>query len=270
MEIIEDVIQNYFSAFFEFEFLIKDKARGDWNKANILINNDHEARKVWNNIENALKDFRSLISDVGYAQLAAENHSLYDIIKDLSIVQESRTDIATFLENFRDEWEWKIEHGHIGDVELLDALNAFFSLPNYDPDGWLKRKFLIGDILFVKDTSKITWKTKAAFKEACIAFLYGLNLATLSVVRSVLESALKECFVEFSDQTLGWIVNVGWTKIDRLRQHSDLNDKARRIMQVGNQVLHQTDESKISHLLNEFYTLTVLQDLREILEFFYV
>ena len=269
MENIEDAIRNYFSAYFELESLIKDKAKGDWNKAELLIDNDNRAREVWNNIEDALKSFRSLISNVGFAQVTAEYHSLCDIIKRLPGVQKSYTDIASFLEHFRDEWEWKIEEGYIEDGERLDALDAFFTLPNYDPDGWLKRKFLIGGVLFVEDTSKITWKTEAAFKEACIAFLYGLNLATLSVARSVLESALKECFVEFADQTLGWIVNIGWTKIDRLRQNSDLNDKARRIMRAGNQVLHQTDEAKISHLLNELYARTVLQDLREILEFLY-
>ena len=101
MENIEDVIRNYYSAYFELENLIKDKAKGDWNKADILINNDNEARKVWSNIEDAQKDFRSLISDVGFAQLPAEYHSLCDIIKNLPGAQESHTDISAFLEHFR-------------------------------------------------------------------------------------------------------------------------------------------------------------------------
>lgn len=269
MEKIDDVIQDYFKAYFELESLVQDKAKGDWNKAETLINNDRRAGQAYTNIEDALKSFRRLTSDVGFAQVTAGYHSLYAMIKGLSEVQKSYTGIAGFLEHFRDEWESKIEEGHIEDGDLLDALDAFFTLPNYDPDGWLRRKFLIGGILLVEDIQKISRKTETAFKEACIAFLYGLNLATLSVARSVLESALKESFPEFADQTLGGIINKGWTTIDRLRQNSDLNNKARRIMRAGNQVLHQTEEARISHLLNELYARTVLQDLREILEFLY-
>jgi|GEM_PF-3244569 len=269
MENIEEVIRNYFAAYFELESLIKDKAKGDWNKAELLINNDSAARQVYNKIDDALRDFMRLTSDVGFAQMSAEYQALYDMVKRLPGAQKEYTAIAGFLEHFRDEWEWKIEEGHIEDGDLLDALDAFFTLPNYDPDGWLKRKFLIGGVLFVADTGKISRKTAAAFREACIAFLYGLNLATLSAARSVLESALKECFPEFIDETLGWFINVGWTKIDRLRQNSNLNDKARRIMRAGNQALHQTEEAKIAHLLNELFARTVLQDLREILEFLY-
>ncbi len=269
MENIEEVIRNYFAAYFELESLIKDKAKGDWNKADILINNDSEARQVFNKIDDALRNFMRLTSDVGFAQMSSEYQSLCDMIKKLPGAQKEYRDIAGFLDHFRDEWEWKIEEGHIGDGDLLDALNAFFTLPNYDPDGWLKRKFLIGGVLFVEDTSKISKKTAAAYKEACIAFLYGLNLASLSVARSVLESALKECFPDFTNETLGWFINIGWTKVDRLRQNSNLNNKAKRIMQAGNQALHQTEEAKIAHLLNELYARTVLQDLREILEFLY-
>ena len=269
MESIEEVIRNYFTAYFELESLVQDKARGDWNKADTLINNDKRAREVYNNFEDALKSFRHLTSDVGFAQVTAEYNSLYATLKGLYSRQKPYTAIAGFLEHFRDEWEWKIEEGHIDDGDLLDALDAFFTLPNYDPDAWQRRKFMIGGLLLVEGTQKVSKKTETAFREACVAFLYGLNIAAISVARSVLESALKECFPEFADQSLGGIINNGWTTVDRLPQRSDLNDKARRIMRAGNQVLHQTDEAKISHLLNELYARTVLQDLREILEFLY-
>jgi hypothetical protein len=270
MQNIEDVIRNYFTAYFELESLVRDKAKGDWNKAVILINNDEQATQIYNNIEDALRNFRRLTSEVGFAEVTTEEYfSMCDIIKKLPEVQKPHAPIAGFLEHFRDEWEWKIEEGHIEDGDILDALDAFFNLPNYDPDGWLRRKFLIGGIILVDNKQTISKKTETAFKEACIAFLYGLNLATLSIARSALESALKESFLELANQSLGSIINNGWYTIDSLRQNTDLNDKARRIMRAGNQVLHQTEEARISHLLNELYARSILQDLREILEFLY-
>jgi hypothetical protein len=269
MQNIEDAIRNYFTALFELESLVRDKAKGDWNKALILINNDEQAKELYNKTEDALKNFRRLTSEVGFAATTEEYFSMCDIIKKLPGVQKPHAPIAGFLEHFRDEWEWKIEEGHIKDGDLLDALNAFFELPNYDPDAWLRRKFLIGGIILVGNKQTISKKTETAFKEACIAFLYGLNLATLSIARSVLESALKESFPELANHPLGSIINSDWYTIDDLRQNIDLNKKATKIMRAGNQALHQIEEARFSCLLNELYARSILQDLREILEFLY-
>lgn len=165
MDNIEDVILDYYKAFFALESLINDKAKGDWNKAEMLINNDYGARQVYNNVQDALKNFRRLTSDVGFVQLTADFQILYDLLKKRCEVQKPSAYLAGFLEHFRDEWEWKIEEGHIEDGDLLEALNAFFTLPNYDPDGWLRRKFLTGGLLVVEDTKKISRKTETVLRK---------------------------------------------------------------------------------------------------------
>jgi len=80
--------------------------------------------------------------------VTSQYHSLYAALKNLPDIHKPHAKIAGFLEHFRDEWEWKIEEGHIDDGDLLDALDAFFTLPNYDPDAWLRRKFMIGGVSF--------------------------------------------------------------------------------------------------------------------------
>lgn len=271
MNIIERTIQNYLKAYIKLKSLIQDKTKGDWNKATMLINNDSKALEAYNDLESAINKFRKLTSEVDFVQISPEFHSFYDHIKDLSAVQKSPTPIACFLEHYRDEWECKIEEGHIPDEDgsLIDALDAFFNLPNYDPDGWLQRKFMLGGLLLVNDATKISKKTKIAFKEACIAFIYGLPLAAISVGRSALESSLRECFPKYSNENLGWFVNRGWSEIDKLQQNNDLNEKARKIMRSGNQALHQVKEGKINYLLTELFARTILMDLRDILEFLY-
>lgn len=269
MDNIENIIRDYFTAYFQLESLIQEKAKGDWNKAGILLNNNEQVQQIWERVEIALKNFRNLTCDVGFMQVNEQYHSLYSILKRLPGVQKNYTDIAGFLEHFRDEWEWKIEEGHIEDGDLLDALDAFFRLPNYDPDGWLKRKFMIGGVIIVDNNKKLPIKVETSFREACTAFLYGLNLAAISVSRSVLESVLKDCFPEFANEGLGGFLHNSWFKIEKLQKNSDLNKKALRIMRAGNQAMHETTEAKISRLLNELYARTVIQDLREIIEFLY-
>lgn len=269
MDNIEHIIQNYLEARLKLESLIQEKAKGDWNKATILINNDSKALEIYNNLESAINKFRKLTSEVDFIQIAPEYHTLYAHVKDLSAEQKNPTLIAGFLEHYRDEWEWKIEEGHIVDEDgsLIDALDAFFNLPNYDPDGWLQRKFMLGGLLLVSDATKISKKTKIAFKEACVAFIYGLHLAAISVARSTLESSLRECFPKYSNETLGWFVNRGWSEIDKLQQNNDLNEKARKIMRAGNKALHHG--KKIDYLLTELYAQNILLDLRDILKFLY-
>jgi hypothetical protein len=266
---IKQAILKYLEAYLKFHDLVAEKGKGDWNRAALLVKNDEQARQIYNDMDEALKSFRRLASEVGLAELPAAFISLCESMSERTDERHPQLRIALFLEHFREEWEWKIEEGHIEDGDLLDALDAFFALPEYDPDGWLKRRFLIGGLLLVREVRGISRKTKATFYEACVSFIYGLNLAAISLARSVLESALKENYSFLEGQTLGIIVNEGWTKIDKLRRRPELREKARGIWLAGNQALHEHRKDKVVHTLNELYARSVLLDLKEILEFLY-
>ena len=45
MERVDDIIIRYYKAWLEFSRLIDEKAKGDWSKADLLINNNGEPNK---------------------------------------------------------------------------------------------------------------------------------------------------------------------------------------------------------------------------------
>jgi len=61
----------------------------------------------------------------------------------------------------------------------------------------------------------------------------------------------------------------GWHKIEDLKNHRQLNEKAERILKAGNEALHERVDTKVRQLINELSTRTMLEDLKIILEYLY-
>ena len=177
--------------------------------------------------------------------------------------------VTGFLEHIRDEWEGKTENGDVEDWGIVGALNVFFSLPSYDPDAWLKRRFLIRGVRISSNSTNIPQKIEIGFREACTCFIYGQNIASAALARSVMDAAFKDKFECFKNMKLGDIIRKGWYKIAELKNQQQLNEKAKKILNAGNDALHEHGDNKVRQLINELSTRTVLEDLQKILEYLY-
>jgi len=269
MERVDDIIIRYYKAWLEFSRLIDEKAKGDWSKADLVINNNGRAKQVLDEMYEALSDFEQSTSAGKLYQVSDDFISLCDEMLQKLDNGSSKASVTGFLEHIRDEWENKTEVGDVEDWGIVDALRVFFSLPNYNPDAWLRRRFLIRGVRISSSSKNIPKKIEIAFREACACFIYGQNLATSALARAVIEAVLKEKFKVFRNMTLGKIIKKGWYKIDQLKRHPELNEKAKKIWKVGNEALHQNEDNKVRQLINELNAQTVLINLKELLEYLY-
>jgi len=206
MENVNEIIIRYYKSYFELSNLIDKKAKGDWSKADLLINNNDRAKQVLDEMDEALSDFEQSTSAGKLYQVSDDFISLCDKMLQKLDNRSSKASVAGFLEHIRDEWEDKTEAGDVEDWGIVDALKVFFNLPNYDPDAWLKRRFLIRGVRISSSSKNIPKKIEIGFNEACSCFIYGQNLATSALARSVMETALKEKFIVFKDMGLRNII----------------------------------------------------------------
>src|SRR3990172_5824518 len=192
------------------------------------------------------------------------DNRLKEVVKDSS----NECSINGFLEHIREEWE-----GKIGDmdhaIKIVESLGDFFKLPNYDPDGWLKRKFILrGVYIPVNKVKNINKTVVQGFHESFSCFIYGNYLATIAMARSVLEFSLRDKFKEFCNHTLDEIINKIWNSVPALKNKDNYRAKADFIRITGNDVLHK-DDIKRRQLINEHTTLIVLSYLKELIKFIY-
>lgn len=269
MENVTNIIIRYYKACFELSNQINEKAKGDWSKAELLILNDDRAKQVFDEMEEAKSDFEQATSAGKLYQVSNDFDSFCETMLQKIDGRSSMASVTGFLVHIRDEWEGKTEDGDVEDWGIVGALNVFFSLPNYDPDAWLKRRFLIRGVRISSSSRNIPQKIEIGFSEACTCFIYGQNLATSALARSVMEAALKDKFKVLKNLLLGDIIHKGWHKIDELRKHQELNEKAERIWKAGNEALHEHEDYKVRQLINELSTRTILEDLQKILEYLY-
>lgn len=270
MENLNEIIIRYYKACFELSNLIDEIAKGDWSKAELLINNNDRAKQVYDEMEEAKSDFEQSTSAGKLYQVSDDFVSLCNsMLQKLDNRSNNKASVTGFLEHIQDEWEGKTENGDVEDWGIVDALKVFFSLPNYDPDAWLKRRFLIRGVRISSSSKNIPKKIEIGFSEACACFIYGQNLASSALARSVMEAALKDRFIVFKNMGLGDIIHNGWYKIDQLKKHSELNAKAKKIWEAGNEALHDYGDNKVRQIINELYARIVLDNLQEILEYFY-
>ncbi len=269
MKNVNDIIIQYYKAYFELSNLINEKAQGDWSKAELLVNNNDRAKQVLDDMDQALSDFEQSTSAGKLYQVSDDFVSLFDRMLQKLDNRSNKASVTGFLEHIRDEWGWKTEGGDVEDWGILDALDVFFSLPNYNPDAWLKRRFLIRGVRISSSSKNIPKKIEIGFSEACACFIYGQNLASSALARSVMEAALKDKFIFFRNMGLGEIIDKGWYKIDQLRKHPKLNEKAKKILEAGNEALHEHGDSKVRQLINELNARSILDNLQKILEYLY-
>lgn len=269
MENLDEIIIRYYKAYFELSNLIDEIAKGDWSKAELLINNNDRAKQGLDEMDEARSDFEQSTSAGKLYQVSDNLVSLCNSMLENNRSRSNKASVTGFLEHIRDEWEGKTEEGDVEDWGIVSALEVFFSLPNYDPDAWLKRRFLIRGVRISSSSTNIPKKIEIGFSEACACFIYGQNLASSALARSVMEAALKDRFIVFNNMNLGDIIYNGWYKIDHLKKHSELNAKAKKIWEVGNEALHDYRDDKVRQLINELNARTVLDNLQKILEYFY-
>jgi len=269
MENLNEIIIRYYKAYFELSNLIDEIAKGDWSKAELLINNNDRAKQVLYEMDEALSDFEQSTSAGKLYQVSGDFVSLCNSMLQKLDNRSNKASVTGFLEFIQDEWERDIEEGNVEDWGILDALKVFFSLPNYDPDAWLKRRFLIRGVRISSSSKNIPKKIEIGFSEACTCFIYGQNLATSALARSVMEAALKEKFIVFKNMRLGDIIYHGWYKLDQLRKQTKLNEKAKKILEAGNEALHEYGDNKVRQLINELNARTILENLQKILEYLY-
>ena len=264
MENVDEIILHYYKAHFK----LLDLLKGDWSKAELLINNNDQAKQAFDEMMKAFSDLEQSTSAGKLYQVSNDFDFLFNKMSEMFNTKSNEASVTGFLDHIRDEWGWKTEAGDVEDWGIIDALDIFFSLPNYDPDAWLKRRFLIRGVR-VSSSIKIPKKIEIGFSEACASFIYGQNLASSALGRSVLEAALKDKFILFKNRTLAEIIGVDWHKVDQLKKHPNLNEKAEKIRSAGNEALHEHGDNKVRQLINEANAIAILNNLKEILEYLY-
>jgi hypothetical protein len=270
MKNVNEIIIRYYTAYSKLSDLIDSKTKGDWSKAELLVKNNDPVQQALDDMDAALSDFEQLTSAGILYQISDNLISLSEImLRQLSNRTNKEASVTAFLEHIRDDWERKTEDGDVEDWGIVDALKVFFSLPNYDPDAWLKRRFLIRGVRISESSQNVPKKVELGFSEACASFIYGQNIAACALARSVMETALKEKFIVFKNQSLGKIINVDWHKIDKLKEQTQLNENAKKILEAGNNALHEYRDNKVRQLINEFNARSILNNLQKILEYLY-
>ena len=277
MKTIDEIIIRYVSALWGFSNLIKEIASGDWSKADLIYENHPPAKELYDKMLSALEDFKNETSSGNIYTCSDELLSLFKKMEKHNASTEkdwhnsNKCSFAVFLENIRHEWDDKIENGDVKDIGIVKQFDAFFELPNYDPDSWLKRKFIIkGAHISSFNVKKVPKSVVKGFNEASACFIYGNYLATAAMARSVLEDMLKTNFKTFSTcNSLSDILYI-WckSKVDELKNKKNYLDKAYNIKRTGNEALHK-DNDKILQLMNEMTAQNVLNDLKDLVEFIY-
>jgi hypothetical protein len=271
IENVDEIMLRYFKANIGLEDLINELANGDWSKIDLIYNNNEKFRELYKELLNSLKDFENATT-AGKVYTCSDQ--LLSLIKSLEKRKSSseeisnKCQISVLLEHTRYDWASKI--GDIEDAEsYVERFDAFFKLPNYDPDNWLKRKFTLKGIFILPSLLKnVPQSIVQGYNESCACFIYGNYLATAAMARSVLELMLKDKFQEFANYNLSQILS-RWDTVDKLKNKKNYKDKVKFIRIKGNAALHDGDD-KLLQLVNEITALTVLTDLKDLIEFIYV
>lgn len=270
---IDEIIIRYYKACIGLDEIIKEIAKGDWSKAELIYTNNEQFRNLTEERLNSLKDFEHAWPG---GNIHASSPDLVPFYNKLVQIQTtSKKDsfdkcaIAFFLEHIRDEWEDKIKYGDIPDNGIVETFDAFFRLPNYDPDSWLKRKFdLRGVYISSFKVRNIPESVIQGVNESCSSYIYGNYLATVAMARSVLEFSLKHKFPKFCNYTLHQITTNIWDSEPLLKNKENYRKQANYIRMKGNDVLHEGD-IKILELVNEMTARSVLNQLKDLIEFIY-
>ena len=276
MKNIDNVIRNYVQALANYYSYLAKVSQNDLSKWPLILNNDEEAEKLYWQMQNALKDFDYETMTEGLHTFSKGWKPIIESINEnLEDVRLNRASIKELLDSLRgNDFDIQSIISEYDDDEIIDAylgaLEYLHRLPHFDPDNWLKRNFLVGRVYISSDVDKVHQRVTQGFREARTCFIYGLYSATCAMSRSVLEFMLKDRFpvLKKSKKTgLGDILDK-WNNIDGLKQHPEEKKKANMIKEAGNYALHEGDDN-MKYVFNEMTAHTVLQNLKELIEFFY-
>lgn len=242
--------------------------KGDWSKVDLILENHPEAREHFENWRNGMADFRNAISAGKVFSYSDELEKVVTLLERTAKNNPfAECSVKRFLESKRDQYDDQVKRGWCEQDGIVEALDAMFQLPNFDPDKWLERKILTRGARVSAD-SRIPKSVTNRFAEAHACYIYGNFLATIAMSRSVLEFILKDKYpVQFKNLTLGEIIGKGWNKIPDLKKEASKREGAERINSVANNVLHF--ECKGSAIVNDMYAQMVIKDLRDVIEFIY-
>ena len=263
-ETLDGIIIRYFKAKLGLDNLISELANGDWSKIGLIYDNNEKCRELCKELSDSLKDFENATTAGKVYTCSDQLRSLMKSLEKQNLSSKeisSKSQISVLLEHARDDWESKDEYKlHV------EKYDAFFKLPNYDPDNWLRRKFILKGIFISPSILKnVPESVMQGYNEACACFIYGNYLATAAMARSVLELMLKDKFQEFAHYTPSQIL-LRWDTVDKLKNKKNYKDKVEFIKTKGNVALHEGDD-KVLQFVNEMVTLRVLNDLKDLIEF---
>lgn len=266
-EILDEIIIRYLKAKLGLNNLISELANGDWSKIDLIYDNDEKCRDLYKELLDSLKDFENATTAGKVYTCSDQLRSLMKSLEKQNLSSKeisNKYSISGLLEHARDDWESKDEYH-----EHVENYDAFFKLPNYDPDNWLRRKFSLRGVFISHPILKdIPQSIMHGFHESYSCFIYGNYLATAAMARSVLELMLKDKFQEFRNYDNLRDILSKWDTINKLKNKKNYKDKVDFIRFKGNAALHKGDE-KLLQLVNEMTALKVINNLQDLIEFIY-
>ena len=270
VENLDEILLRYFKAYLELNKLINEIANGDCSKIDLIYNNDEKFRELSAELLDSLEDFENATTA---GKVYTYSDQFLSLIRSLKKRKSSSKEISdkcqlsVLLEHARDDWAGKDE-GIEG--RFTKRFDAFFSLPNYDPDNWLKRKFILkGIYIYPSKLKNVSKSIIQGFNESCSCFIYGNFLAATAMSRSILELMLKTNFQEFYNYDNLHDILSRWDTVDKLKNKKNYKNKVNFIRISGNTALHRSNE-KLLQIVNEMSALRVLNDLKDLIEFIYI
>ncbi|MCH8014583.1 MAG: hypothetical protein IH823_07395 [Candidatus Dadabacteria bacterium] len=165
------------------------------------------------------------------------------------------------------------------DVKVFDEL---FSLPNFEPDAFMARRFELEGV-YVSDATRLNEIVKRRFDEAINCYIYGNYLGGLAMCRAILEIAFvdmykDECPTYFLQRKnkievkLGAFIHDKWGDFftpgdEELRDN--LVQKAVNIHTAAGTILHSYNEMWVELLCYSGQLRDQLANLKAILEYLY-
>ncbi len=266
---IDEIVLGYIKTSFGLENLVKEKGKGDWSKLPFLMENDEEARQLEKQYSYYKEQFREHTA-LGNLYTSSEGviKALSDfLLEEQRAKNDSKNSIACGLEDTRNMIAEVMEDGE-EDYRVV-AFDNLINLPNYSPDDWFRRKFMI-EAIYLTEGTEIPLHLVQRIEETCYSFIYGNFLACIALARATTETALKETYpilFQGAEPTLAEFLKQ-WHKIKGLKEHMDIKNQVDFIRKIANQVMHGS-KNKVVDLMNEFKAKSVVQNMKQVIEFLY-
>lgn len=266
MKDIDEIIFGYAGAVIGLKRVIREKAKGDWSKLAILVKNDEEARQLDEKRSYYEGEFRE---STVLGNLYTCSKGVMKAISDF-LLEEDQSEQAA-----KTSLEWDIEAARDAIADMLQdeedyrvvALDSLARLPNFSPDDWVRRKYMI-DGIYLGEGTEVPSHLIQRIEEACYSFIYGNFLSCVAMSRAAIETALKEKYPDFTKRKLNDILKTRWLETEGLKEYPEVQKRAISIQEAGNQILHDR-KTKVVNMWNEFFAQSVLQNMREVIQFLY-